>query len=113
MARTDKPEECYFKHVYEIVTGCPYRRLSPEAARVWQFVNKTLEKSESVNEKTKVKKVSYSLSIERFNWACDLHNVDNTDRLEALSYCLAAAEAATDAPEMSIREDRKRLWGRR
>ena len=68
-----------------------------------------IERSESTTgDKVKEKKVSYHISIEKFNFACDLFQVKPEDKKEALKWAAIVANAATEAPEVVIREARRR-----
>lgn len=76
---------------------------------MFNFLVKCLERHEDTNQVTKVKKVSYYISIEKFNSATRWHMVPDDRLLEAYDWAVAFARAATEAPDL----ESKRAWQRR
>lgn len=64
------------------------------------------------DEKTKVEKKKYGISIEKFNWACQLYQVPQSEMREAFSYASLFAKSAEEAADMIMIENRKRAWGK-
>lgn len=101
-------------------------------ARIYQFCSMAVEKHEKTEEMTSAtptpvhqgggrgvaqkqrnkgpKKVEYYVSIEKFNWACDLFNIRKEHYMEALEWVSLFSQKATEAPKMAMREIRKDRW---
>lgn len=72
-----------------------------------------MDKWQDKSEKTKVEKTRYGISIEKFNWACQLYQVERENMREALQWASMYSQAAEEAADMAMIEARKRVWGRK
>lgn len=83
------------------------------ARRVYSFCSNAIDSWEEEDKLDKnVKRRKYAPSIEKFNFACELYGVKQEDKLEAMEWVHAAVEAANEAPEMFIRAERRRRFGK-
>jgi len=118
-------EECFF-HKHWGVPECPYMVLhsDPKMAQFMSFATKAIDSWEvdadpvkqtsprpgQVKVTDRSKKKQYGISVEKFDWACRLHQVEGADQLEALTWVGIVVKAANEAPELEIlkmREERK------
>ena len=98
----------------------------PLLSQIYQFCSMATERNERTEEMTSAaptpthkqksrpkgpKKVEYYVSIEKFNWACDLFNVPQTHKMEALEWASFFSSKATDGPKVAIQEIRRDRWG--
>lgn len=113
-------EECFYTASWGI-ERCPFEELSekPQLVQLMSFVNKAMDSWDvdidpvstaprvgaPVTEKKKKKQ--YGISVEKFQWACQLHLVVPEDQLEALTWCGIAVQAANEAPELEIIKQRQ------
>ena len=107
------PDLCFFVDLFK-EDGCPYAKLSvnPLARKIYQFCLYSIDSWEEEDKIDKsVKRKKFSLSIEKFSFSCDLFNVKREDRMEAMEWVNVAVEAANEAPELFIREERRKRWG--
>lgn len=120
------PDICYFVD-HGKTEICPFEilRRDMNLAKIYQFAAHCIEKHEKTEEtkttslaansnraKAKLKKVEYSLSIEKFNFACSLFAVKDEDRLEALQWASSLSKAASEAPQWEILKARRERWNR-
>ena len=116
------PDICYYVD-HGKTESCPFELLRRDMylAKIYQFAAHCLEKHEKTEEtkttslsanrnKAKIKKVEYSLSIEKFNFACSLFAVKDEDRLEALKWASSLSKAASEAPQWEIIKARRERW---
>lgn len=116
-------EDCFFNHQWKI-PYCPYKDklyTIPGLLDLMSFCNKAMDSWEvdadpmriapnpngpQVTEKV-AKKKQYGISVEKFEWACRLHRVQDEDALSALAWVGIAVKAANDAPELEIKRMRR------
>lgn len=87
-------------------------RERPQVIDIYSFCSKCIEKNEETNSVTKEKTTKYYFSIERFQFACDIHQIAGEDREEAFKWASQVAQWATEAPDIAIIEARRKRWGR-
>lgn len=118
----EDPDICYYVD-HGKTESCPFNilRRKSDLAKIYQFAAHCIEKHEKTEEtkttslsagraRGKIKKVEYSLSIEKFNFACSLFAVKDEDRLEALQWASSLSRAASEAPEWEIIRARRARW---
>jgi hypothetical protein len=114
-------EQCFFDAQWGI-KECPYEKLyaTKGLPEILSFVVKAMDSWEVDADPVKntprpghapmtekKKKRQYGLSVEKFNWACQLHMVKQEDQLTALTWCGIAVKAANEAPDLQLIKQRK------
>lgn len=123
-SQRDDPDICYFVD-HGKTDMCPFELLRKDSnlAKIYQFAAHCIDKHEKTEEtkttslaanraRGKIKKIEYSLSIEKFNFACGLFAVKDDDKLEALKWASSLSKAASEAPQWELMKARKARWGK-
>jgi hypothetical protein len=85
---------------------------TPRLIPIVNFCSTSIDKWTEKQEKTKVEKTRYGISIEKFNWATNLYQVKQEDLREALQWVSIFSNAAEEAADMIMIENRKKAWGK-
>jgi len=99
----DDPTKCAFP------AGCPFELLldDPEVSEIYRFCVGSLDHWTSKKDKHSREEHHYGVSIEKFDLACRLYEVDNRDQREAFEWCSFVATAANDAQQEGLRRARE------
>lgn len=107
------PDSCYFSEILKIKSGCPYVALErdPNLARLNAFLSRTMESYPTEDKFDKKKKINkYSVSLEKFNWACTMFGVEPRNQLEASLWSSIAVKAANEAQDIAVVQERAKRW---
>lgn len=85
---------------------------SPKLVSIINFCSTSIDKWTQKDEKTKVERTKYGISIEKFNWATNLYQVKQEDLRDALQWVSMYSQAAEEAADMVMIENRKKAWGK-
>ena len=98
---TADPDSCFFE-------DCPFDILSsdPDLPEIFHFAMRSVERWTIKDKLTKQDNDHYALSAERFRLACDEFLVPREQMRVAHGWVDLVATAASEAPEIVIREAR-------
>lgn len=111
------PDLCFYEDRLGL-EACPFSLLSYDSRlpAIYNFCAMSIEKYEESgvgNQNIQLKKTKYSVSIEKFEFACRLFQVHGSNVMEAFDWASLVARAATEAREMAILNQRKRRFKKR